>query len=98
MMRVEAARRVFPRCWFNEARLKPDVMRWAIITSGAMTRATWGLDQPTTGLQTRQTVLAIWRSVTKSLNLLLLGAVALYTKCDTLRRLHGSLHHSTCSC
>jgi len=36
MMRIEGARRIFPRCWFNEkGRLKPDGVRLAITTSVA---------------------------------------------------------------
>jgi hypothetical protein len=40
MMRIEAARRVFPRCWFNRRRLKPDAMRSVTTTNAAMRRAT----------------------------------------------------------
>jgi phage terminase large subunit len=40
MMRIEAARRIFPRCWFNKARLRLDGTRSAITTSVATRTAT----------------------------------------------------------
>jgi hypothetical protein len=54
MMRIEAARRVFPRCWFKTLRLKLDAMRSATTTSVRTRSAVSVWAQNTIGRAMRQ--------------------------------------------
>ena len=58
MMRVEAARRIFPRCWFDEKTTQAGIEALGSITSAKMRRARLAWDRSTTGRRTRPMPLA----------------------------------------
>jgi hypothetical protein len=85
MMRVEAARRVFPRCWFNESTTEAGRDALGYYTN-VRTRSAVSDSAPNmTGPQIVPTVLGIWRFLMKSRrsNLQLLG--------DHLRRASAAI-------
>ena len=70
MMRIEAARRVFPRCWFNETTTEAGRDALAITTSARTRSAVSGWAQNMIGRAIRQMHSGIWQSLTRSRRLI----------------------------
>jgi hypothetical protein len=66
MMRIEAARRIFPRCWFNETRTEAGRDALGYYHERRDENRNVGLVRITTGRATLRMHSATWRSVTRS--------------------------------